>query len=266
MKAGHTYKRLLAALTASALLAVDVHAASTDIFNQPLTSAAAISAKPNIMFILDNSGSMTNDYMPDDMDDSGKYGFKSSQCNGVAFDPTAAPGTYSPPLKADGTSYGNASFTAAASDGFDYVGSNTRTSTTSVTVGTGSKTVTIPSAASTSYAAGNSVIITSTADHKVWMAGSVTGWNGTTKVLTVDVTDTFDALTPEALRLAVAQIVTTATDIEGIQSVQLRIDGTSRVWPLGNGELTDRPLTAFDYPGLVESTQPEFPGIPAPVS
>jgi type IV pilus assembly protein PilY1 len=190
MKAGHTYKRLLTAFAASALLAVDVHAASTDIFNQPLSSAAAISAKPNIMFILDNSGSMTSDYMPDDMDNSGKYGFKSAQCNGVAFDPNAAPGTYSPPLKADGTSYANASFTAAASDGFDYVGSNTRASTTSVTVGTGSKTVTIPAASSTSYATGNSVIITSSADHRAWMAGSVTGWNGTTKVLTVDVTET----------------------------------------------------------------------------
>ena len=86
------------------------------------------------------------------------------------------------------------------------------------------------------------------------------------EVLTVDVTDAFDALTPEALRLAVAQIVTTATDIEGIQFVQLRIEGTPRVWPLGNGELTGRPLTAFDYPGLVESTQPDFPGTPAPVS
>ena len=82
------------------------------------------------------------------------------------------------------------------------------------------------------------------------------------QVLTVDMNDVFDELTPDALRLAVAQIVTTATDIDGVRSVQLRIDGSPRVWPLGNGELTDRPLTAFDYPGLVESTQPAFPGIP----
>jgi spore germination protein GerM len=86
------------------------------------------------------------------------------------------------------------------------------------------------------------------------------------QVLTVDVTDAFDALTPEALRLAVVTIWATATDIEGIESVLLRIDGMPRVWPLGNGELTDRPLTAFDYPGLVESTQPDFPGTPAPAS
>jgi hypothetical protein len=85
------------------------------------------------------------------------------------------------------------------------------------------------------------------------------------QVLTVDLNDVFDELTPEGLRLAVAQIVSTATDIDGVQLVQLRIDGEERVWPLGNGELTDRPLSQYDYPGLVESSQPAFPAIPSPI-
>jgi hypothetical protein len=85
------------------------------------------------------------------------------------------------------------------------------------------------------------------------------------QVLTVDLNDVFDELTPDGLRLAVAQIVSTATDIDGVQLVQLRIDGEDRVWPLGNGELTDRPLTKYDYPGLVESSQPAFPAIPSPI-
>ena len=85
------------------------------------------------------------------------------------------------------------------------------------------------------------------------------------QVLTVDLNDVFDDLTPDGLRLAVAQIVSTATDIDGVQSVQLRIDGEKRVWPLGNGELTDRALTQYDYPGLVESSQPAFPAIPSPI-
>jgi hypothetical protein len=85
------------------------------------------------------------------------------------------------------------------------------------------------------------------------------------QVLTVDLNDVFDDLTPEGLRLAVAQIVSTATDIDGVQSVQLRVEGEPRVWPLGSGELTDRPLTQYDYPGLVESSQPEFPAIPSPI-
>ena len=85
------------------------------------------------------------------------------------------------------------------------------------------------------------------------------------EVLTIDVSDVFDALNTDSLQLAVAQIVNTATTIEGVRAVQLRVGGEPRVWPLGTGELTDRPLTAYDYPGLVESSQPAFPGIPSPV-
>jgi len=190
MKAGHTYKRLLAAFAASALLAVDVHAASTDIFNQPLSSAAAISAKPNIMFILDNSGSMASAYMPDDMDDTGKYGYLSSQCNGVAYDPTVL---YTPPLKADGTAYANINFRAAPDDGYTNLGSSTRSSSSSLTVGTGSKTLTFSGGSATSYAVNNPVIITSQTDGTVWMSGLVTSysWSSSgsgTGTLVIDVT------------------------------------------------------------------------------
>lgn len=86
------------------------------------------------------------------------------------------------------------------------------------------------------------------------------------QLLTVDVSDVFGELTTEGLRLAVAQIVTTATELDSVQAVRLQIDGEDRVWPRGNGELTADPLTAFDYPGLVESSQPAFPGIPSPIA
>jgi spore germination protein GerM len=84
------------------------------------------------------------------------------------------------------------------------------------------------------------------------------------QVLTIDVNDVFDELNTDSLQLAVAQIVNTATTIQGVRAVQLRVAGEPRVWPLGSGELTDRPLTPYDYPGLVESSQPAFPGIPSP--
>lgn len=89
------------------------------------------------------------------------------------------------------------------------------------------------------------------------------GARPTGSLLTVDVNDVFDELTPDGLRLAVAQIVATATDIDGVTEVQLRVEGELRVWPIGSGELTDRPLTIFDYPGVLESTQPAFPSVPA---
>ena len=177
-------KRMLAAVMASAITVVDVHAAVTDIYNQPLATTSSVVAKPNVMFILDNSGSMADANMPDDMSDSNAYGFKSAQCNGVAFDPSLA---YPAPIKADGTSYPDANFNAAASDG--YVAIVSRASTSSIAVGTGSKTANIPSAGGTSYNVGDQVVITSTADATVWMSGTVTDWNTlSSKNLIVNVT------------------------------------------------------------------------------
>ena len=181
-------KRLLAALMASAITVVDVHAAVTDIFNQPLATTSTVVAKPNIMFILDNSGSMASNYMPDDMDDTGKYGFKSWQCNGLAFDPAL---DYAPPIKADNTTYPDANFNYAAPDG--YAGVVSRSSGSSITVGTGSKTANIPSAGSGDYVVGDPVFITSQTDSTKWMYGTVTDWNnspGGSKNLVVNVTGT----------------------------------------------------------------------------
>ncbi len=82
------------------------------------------------------------------------------------------------------------------------------------------------------------------------------------RALTVSVNDVFDELTPDALRLAVAQLVATANEIEGVQNLRLQINGENQVWPLGDGQNTDWRLTIYDYPGFVESTQPAYPAIP----
>jgi spore germination protein GerM len=72
----------------------------------------------------------------------------------------------------------------------------------------------------------------------------------------------FDELTAVALRTAVAQIVATASEIDGIEQVRIQIDGENQVWPVGDGENTGRPLTVYDYPGFIESSQPAYPAIP----
>ncbi len=82
------------------------------------------------------------------------------------------------------------------------------------------------------------------------------------RILTVNVNDVFRDLTSDALRIAVAQLVATANEIEGVESLRLQIGGENQVWPLGDGENTDRPLTIYDYPGFVESSQPAYPAIP----
>jgi len=100
-----------------------VLAASADISNSPISTVQGLT-KPNIMFILDTSGSMGWDYMPDDVNNLGgnnnsAYGSLSYQCNGVAYNPAIS---YQPPIKADGTRYPNILFTSAPSDG--YAGGN----------------------------------------------------------------------------------------------------------------------------------------------
>lgn len=81
--------------------------------------------------------------------------------------------------------------------------------------------------------------------------------------LTLDVNDVFDELTAVALRTAVAQIVATASEIDGIEQVRIQIDGENQVWPVGDGENTDRLLTVYDYPGFIESSQPAYPAVPS---
>ncbi len=94
-----------------------VHAAETDIANAPLASSSTDVVKPNVMFILDDSGSMDFTYSPDDANfSSSRYGAKSKHCNGMYYNPAT---TYAPPVKADGTSFPDASFTNAWRDGFN---------------------------------------------------------------------------------------------------------------------------------------------------
>lgn len=78
--------------------------AVTDLATSPLETSSGTSVKPNILYVLDNSGSMVWDFMPDW---AGDYAgndplVRNSRFNGVYYDPAI---TYTPPLKYDGTSY-----------------------------------------------------------------------------------------------------------------------------------------------------------------
>jgi len=116
---------LLSALFAPGLNGWQPAHAATPISTQPIfiTPSSTDQVKPNIFMVLDDSGSMDWDYMPDpasnfDQDKWGntKFGFASSHCNGVYYNPNI---TYSPPVNSDGTSYADSSFTAAKKDGFN---------------------------------------------------------------------------------------------------------------------------------------------------
>ena len=105
---------LAVALTA---LQIPAQAALTDIAPIPLASSSTDIVKPNILFTLDNSGSMEWGFMPDDIENRfDTTGYKSHLCNTVYYNPAI---TYVPPKNADGTDFANAVFTNAIYNGFD---------------------------------------------------------------------------------------------------------------------------------------------------
>jgi spore germination protein GerM len=83
-------------------------------------------------------------------------------------------------------------------------------------------------------------------------------------VLRVDVSDEMLQLSGQVLVAAVAQIVFTGSDVAGARSVKILVDGADQQWPAGNGDLQSAPLTVYDFPGLVQSSQPDYPAIPSP--
>ena len=107
-----------------------VRAAETGLAEVPLANAATVTMLPNIYFVLDDSGSMDWDYMPDYVNDSycrasgtsltscraGDPPYYSSAFNRVYYNPMI---NYVPPVNADGTSKTSySSWTNVPKDGY----------------------------------------------------------------------------------------------------------------------------------------------------
>lgn len=74
----------------------------------------------------------------------------------------------------------------------------------------------------------------------------VTGPNANGLVV-LDVSRDLSATIGERLRLALAQIVYTATSVPGVRAVQFKIEGEPSDVPDGSGASTSRPLTRRDF-------------------
>ena len=85
-------------------------------------------------------------------------------------------------------------------------------------------------------------------------------------VLVVDVSPEVLQLSGDDVVDALAQMVFTASEAQGVRAVRVLVDGNPRRWPTGNGELRDAPLTVYDFPGKVASAQPAYPAIPTPTT
>lgn len=120
-------------LVLAALLAPLAGRTASEPADIPLASGTTISVKPNVMFVLDDSGSMNSEVMPDDLEDwPNAVGRRSAQCSSVYFDPAV---TYTPPVNADGSSFSSRTMTAACSNGFNTAASCTVNLTTSFRAG-----------------------------------------------------------------------------------------------------------------------------------
>lgn len=181
---------LLAALT---MAVPELQAAITEIAHEPLITQAEFKPKPNLMVILDDSGSMDRAYMPDEMNSTSRYGYKAAHCSGVAYDRDTI---YTPPVDSDGTSYPNANFSAAWDDGFSSSSSTTdlgnptsisASSNSNVSIGTGNKTFTISGSATYNFTVGRDVTASNSSSRN--MTGTVAAWNSATRVLTINVTN-----------------------------------------------------------------------------
>ncbi len=80
--------------------------------------------------------------------------------------------------------------------------------------------------------------------------------------LILDLSEEITELTPQSLAPAIAQIVYTATELEGIEAVQLTVNGEELSWPTPSGETTTDPLQIYDYPNVVQTAQPAYPAVP----
>jgi type IV pilus assembly protein PilY1 len=103
-------------LAVCSLLLGSVVAHATDLSNSPLTTSTATAMRPNIMFVLDDSGSMASRFMPDYVDDTlckkdssttytkqcvpGDAPYYSAGFNGMYYNPLFV---YLPPVNADGS-------------------------------------------------------------------------------------------------------------------------------------------------------------------
>jgi Tfp pilus tip-associated adhesin PilY1 len=114
--------RRLAPSSVAALLAMSIAAicqgAVTDIASTPIVTTTAALVKPNIMLLMDASGSMGRTHMPDEVETQTRptsIGYKSSQCNVLYYNPSQ---TYLVPKTYDGALFPPAPFDNAPYAGF----------------------------------------------------------------------------------------------------------------------------------------------------
>jgi type IV pilus assembly protein PilY1 len=110
-------KRLLRSLVLSLFVAAQAGAGQVDLSDKPLANGVSANIKPNIMFVLDDSGSMGWNYLPDGVNsNNSRPCFANHLYNRIYFNPDY---TYPLPVDASGSPLTAASFNGARTNGFN---------------------------------------------------------------------------------------------------------------------------------------------------
>ncbi len=103
-------------------------AGPVDLTSTPMVSDLTKVVAPNVHFILDDSGSMNDDFMPDSVDgNQSRMCFRNFGYNKIYYNPAT---TYLPPVNSDGTPFAAATYTAAKVNGFQAASATTDLSAT----------------------------------------------------------------------------------------------------------------------------------------
>ena len=187
--AGRTWWQSAAAPLVLLFMAGAAIAAATDVANAPLFTSSNSSVKPNIMFVLDDSGSMAWDFLPDDADfSSTKYGKLTSQCNGVAYNPAII---YKLPVSSTGVALTAGSVAAITNPATQTSNPRTLSAIASMpasATGSMSVTVTASNPGSSWFPIGSTVTIYNSGDSTRYIVGTVTNWNTSSGALQIGLT------------------------------------------------------------------------------
>lgn len=178
-------RRTLAGLAVVLGACAGAAGAATDLANVPLFTSSNSDVKPNLMFVLDDSGSMGWNYLPDAANSAVTTKTRASaQCNGVAYNPKVI---YPRPVDHEGT---EAAVGTVPGSMFSSGTARTVSSATSLSIAsTGDLTLTFTSGSPQSnwFSSGDVVVVYSDADQSRWVVGTVTSWgtSGGTGTLTL---------------------------------------------------------------------------------
>lgn len=89
---------------------------------------------------------------------------------------------------------------------------------------------------------------------------ATTSYAGT---LSIDVTGQMRDLTEQDEILAIAQIVMTASEFNGVDRVRVRVESVIQPWPDSSGNPVTGALSIYDYADLLGSAQPDYPAVPS---